>query len=239
MNRLATCTIGLPSCGQRSARLPPRNGSPTSIIGGHSFYFRLQEPVLDKSVFLLFAFCQIKYGAIFPLDGVHSVISKAKREVVGVIKPSTVPYDSTENQAINPSLDQWNLVFRDCRVNDGRVRQCGRNFGIISTKHALSEKFSSFLCVSKPSIKDVNTEIQSYRRRRNTPRVYNLKVPIASINIETNFSETEVCSLRKHHSIMRSLPLEVVDDGISYSEWNSNNFPLLSKTVGNSLFWTR
>ena len=27
----------------------PRNDSPTSIIGGHSFYFRLQEPVLDKS----------------------------------------------------------------------------------------------------------------------------------------------------------------------------------------------
>jgi hypothetical protein len=26
-----------------------RNGSPTSIIGGHSSYFRLQEPVLDKS----------------------------------------------------------------------------------------------------------------------------------------------------------------------------------------------
>src|ERR1035438_480002 len=29
---------------------PARNGSPTSIIGGHSSYFRLQEPVLDKSV---------------------------------------------------------------------------------------------------------------------------------------------------------------------------------------------
>src|ERR1022692_3492507 len=28
---------------------PARNGSPTSIIGGHSSYFRLQEPVLDKS----------------------------------------------------------------------------------------------------------------------------------------------------------------------------------------------
>ena len=27
-----------------------RNGSPPSIIGGHSFYFRLQDPVLDKSV---------------------------------------------------------------------------------------------------------------------------------------------------------------------------------------------
>ena len=27
---------------------PPRNCSPTSIIGGHSLYFRLQEPVLDK-----------------------------------------------------------------------------------------------------------------------------------------------------------------------------------------------
>jgi len=27
---------------------PARNASPTSIIGGHSFYFRLQEPVLDK-----------------------------------------------------------------------------------------------------------------------------------------------------------------------------------------------
>ena len=26
-----------------------RNGSPTSIIGGHLPYFRLQEPVLDKS----------------------------------------------------------------------------------------------------------------------------------------------------------------------------------------------
>jgi len=26
-----------------------RNGSPPSIIGGHSFYFRLQDPVLDKS----------------------------------------------------------------------------------------------------------------------------------------------------------------------------------------------
>src|ERR1039457_4006499 len=51
LNRLATCTIGLPSCGQRLARLPARNCSPTSIIGGHSFYFRLQEPVLDKSGF--------------------------------------------------------------------------------------------------------------------------------------------------------------------------------------------
>src|ERR1039457_2435359 len=51
LNRLATCTIGLPSCGQRLARLPARNCSPTSIIGGHSFYFRLQEPVLDKSDF--------------------------------------------------------------------------------------------------------------------------------------------------------------------------------------------
>jgi len=30
---------------------PARNGSPTSIIGGHSFYFRLQEPVLDKGGF--------------------------------------------------------------------------------------------------------------------------------------------------------------------------------------------
>src|ERR1039457_896921 len=49
LNRLATCTIGLPSCGQRLARLPARNCSPTSIIGGHSFYFRLQEPVLDTS----------------------------------------------------------------------------------------------------------------------------------------------------------------------------------------------
>jgi len=29
---------------------PPRNCSPTSIIRGHSSYFRLQEPVLDKSV---------------------------------------------------------------------------------------------------------------------------------------------------------------------------------------------
>src|ERR1039457_4070885 len=28
---------------------PARNGSPTSIIEGHSSYFRLQEPVLDKS----------------------------------------------------------------------------------------------------------------------------------------------------------------------------------------------
>src|ERR1017187_2270591 len=28
---------------------PARNGPPTSIIGGHSSYFRLQEPVLDKS----------------------------------------------------------------------------------------------------------------------------------------------------------------------------------------------
>src|SRR5579871_1464417 len=28
------------SCGQRLARLPARNCSPTSIIGGHSFYFR-------------------------------------------------------------------------------------------------------------------------------------------------------------------------------------------------------
>jgi len=27
---------------------PARNCSPTSIIGGHSSYFRLQEPVLDK-----------------------------------------------------------------------------------------------------------------------------------------------------------------------------------------------
>jgi hypothetical protein len=34
---------------QRLARLPARNGSPPSIIGGHSPYFRLQEPVLDKS----------------------------------------------------------------------------------------------------------------------------------------------------------------------------------------------
>ena len=34
---------------QRLARLPARNGSPTSIIGGHSPYFRLQEPVLDNS----------------------------------------------------------------------------------------------------------------------------------------------------------------------------------------------
>src|ERR1035441_5882254 len=45
----ANCTIGLPSCGQRLARLPVRNGSPTSIIGGPSPYFRLQEPVLDNS----------------------------------------------------------------------------------------------------------------------------------------------------------------------------------------------
>ena len=28
---------------------PARNRSPPSIIGGHSSYFRLQEPVLDKS----------------------------------------------------------------------------------------------------------------------------------------------------------------------------------------------
>src|ERR1035437_11031153 len=28
---------------------PARNGSPPSIIGGHSSYFRTQEPVLDKS----------------------------------------------------------------------------------------------------------------------------------------------------------------------------------------------
>jgi hypothetical protein len=27
---------------------PARNCSPTSIIGGHPFYFRLHEPVLDK-----------------------------------------------------------------------------------------------------------------------------------------------------------------------------------------------
>jgi hypothetical protein len=27
---------------------PARNGSPTSIIGGHSPYFRVQVPVLDK-----------------------------------------------------------------------------------------------------------------------------------------------------------------------------------------------
>ena len=33
------------ACGEASAR----NGSPTSIIGGHPPYFRLQEPVLDKS----------------------------------------------------------------------------------------------------------------------------------------------------------------------------------------------
>src|ERR1039458_1968925 len=32
---------------------PARNGSPTSIIGGHSSYFRLQEPVLDKSDFTI------------------------------------------------------------------------------------------------------------------------------------------------------------------------------------------
>jgi len=30
---------------------PARNCSPTSIIGGHSSYFRLQEPVLDKGDF--------------------------------------------------------------------------------------------------------------------------------------------------------------------------------------------
>jgi hypothetical protein len=30
---------------------PARNCSPTSIIGGHSLYFRLQEPVLDKGDF--------------------------------------------------------------------------------------------------------------------------------------------------------------------------------------------
>src|ERR1035441_2163061 len=30
---------------------PARSCSPTSIIGGLSSYFRLQEPVLDKSVF--------------------------------------------------------------------------------------------------------------------------------------------------------------------------------------------
>src|ERR1035441_7424680 len=41
--------IGLPSCGQRLARIPAGNCSPTSIIGGHSPYFRLQEPVLDNS----------------------------------------------------------------------------------------------------------------------------------------------------------------------------------------------
>src|ERR1035438_4619759 len=29
--------------------VPARSGSPTSIIGGRSSYFRLQEPVLDKS----------------------------------------------------------------------------------------------------------------------------------------------------------------------------------------------
>jgi hypothetical protein len=34
---------------QRLARLPARNCSPTSIIGGRFSYFRLQEPVLDKS----------------------------------------------------------------------------------------------------------------------------------------------------------------------------------------------
>ena len=28
---------------------PARNGSPTSIIGGHLPYFRLQTPILDKS----------------------------------------------------------------------------------------------------------------------------------------------------------------------------------------------
>jgi hypothetical protein len=28
---------------------PARNCSPTSIIGGHPSYFRVQEPVLDKS----------------------------------------------------------------------------------------------------------------------------------------------------------------------------------------------
>jgi hypothetical protein len=31
------------------ARIPARNGSPTSIIGGRSPYFRLQEAVLDNS----------------------------------------------------------------------------------------------------------------------------------------------------------------------------------------------
>jgi hypothetical protein len=29
---------------------PARNCSPTSIIGGHSLYLRLKEPVLDKGV---------------------------------------------------------------------------------------------------------------------------------------------------------------------------------------------
>jgi hypothetical protein len=34
-----------------SGEFPARNGSPTSIIGGHfPFNFGLQEPVLDKSV---------------------------------------------------------------------------------------------------------------------------------------------------------------------------------------------
>ena len=32
--------IGLPSCGQRVARVPARNGSPPSIIGWHSFLFQ-------------------------------------------------------------------------------------------------------------------------------------------------------------------------------------------------------
>src|ERR1039457_2966354 len=51
---------------------PARNGSPTSIIGGHSSYFRLQEPVLDKSD-LEWEFKMLSLPALAPSSGLRLI----------------------------------------------------------------------------------------------------------------------------------------------------------------------
>src|SRR6516164_8698628 len=58
----STCTIVLPSCGQ----CPARNGSPTLMIGGHTSYFRVQKPVLDRGGF---GQCQCGYALRLLLAG--------------------------------------------------------------------------------------------------------------------------------------------------------------------------
>src|ERR1039457_4020278 len=55
---------------------PARSCSPTSIIGGRSSYFRLQEPVLDKSGFTTGARCAIvavEMSEILPFPGSKSL----------------------------------------------------------------------------------------------------------------------------------------------------------------------
>src|ERR1035438_5970572 len=84
---------------------PARNGSPTSIIGGHSSYFRLQEPVLDKSDLAY----QFVYNERRHSGGLADALFASP---LGSSQSSSVPAGQRTNHSSSPPTRRLFFLYR-------------------------------------------------------------------------------------------------------------------------------